>query len=202
MLVVIFWFCCSSWLAFLIVTDLINLMRRFLVFFLLVDNYAKNVDEWGWHMMCDRTLPILLVQKLYITICSLSASCRLRFFAVQKACIFSLNCLDITNDHKCIKSIAYENQMILVCSVLWFIILVFRDGIYENGLVLKCKFQESYCHSFLFLLWPFFTSKQQFWFVVIQITILSHFAYFPTMILCFPCWIPDKFHQLFLIVCV
>ena len=94
MFIVVVWFCCSPWLAFLILADLINLSiaailnpliylrwrRSFCLdtFFLqntwafggflfvphLVDNYAKNVDERGRNIMCERTLPSFLVMKL------------------------------------------------------------------------------------------------------------------------------------------
>ena len=88
--VIVVWFCCSSWLAFLVMANLINLMLHFLtslcyqrwrLFFInisvwkildwifggflsvphLVDIYAKNVDERVRNFMCKRTLPILLV---------------------------------------------------------------------------------------------------------------------------------------------
>ena len=90
MFVVVFWFSCSSWLPFLILAYLINLMHHsllhwdicfegylfihtptflenqlnFWVFLPVprsVDNDAKIVDERGRNFMFDSTLPILLV---------------------------------------------------------------------------------------------------------------------------------------------
>ena len=97
--VVVVLFCCSSWLAFLILAYRINLMHHFyatelfaleaifqfmhiffekyllgvfLGFFWvfvsvphLVDSYAKIVDERGRNLMCDRTLPSLLVESSF-----------------------------------------------------------------------------------------------------------------------------------------
>ena len=81
MLLLSFDFCCSSRLAFLIMTDLINLMRIFftppsclhggdlfahthLFLKIAVPQKSKNVDERGRNFMCERTLPSLLVQYL------------------------------------------------------------------------------------------------------------------------------------------
>ena len=90
MFVVVVWFCCLSWLAFLILAYLINLMphlllpwvicfggylffytpiffEKYLIFWVflslphLVDNYVKIVDERGRNLMCDCILPSRLV---------------------------------------------------------------------------------------------------------------------------------------------
>ena len=94
--VIIVWFCCLSWIVFLIMTDFINLMRHFSLHWVfcvgddvfvdahfvlrntlphLVDNYTKNMDELGRNFMCERTLPSLLVsiQSFVLPLCRISS---------------------------------------------------------------------------------------------------------------------------------
>ena len=92
MFVVVVWFYCSSWLAFLFLAYLINKKHSFLLHWIfcfggylfvhtpiffekylifcvflsvphLVDNYAKFLDERGWNLMYNRTY---LASLLYI----------------------------------------------------------------------------------------------------------------------------------------
>ena len=95
-----FLFWCSFWLAFLLMADLINLMRHFLLCWVvcfggfvfvhapilkntsifggflsvphLVDNYSKIVDERGRNLMCDFTLSSLLVPIINLQLISLN----------------------------------------------------------------------------------------------------------------------------------
>ena len=88
------WFCCLSWLAFLILAHIINLMHIIFLHWVicfggylfvhtlffkkysnfwpflsvphLVDNYAKIVDERGRNFMCNRKLPSLLVDSMFL----------------------------------------------------------------------------------------------------------------------------------------
>ena len=94
MFVDVAWLRCSSWVSFLKMANLINIVQLFLLHWFicfggdllfihqlflkntwilggflsvphLVDNYAKIVDEWGRNVMCDRILPSLFVVVLF-----------------------------------------------------------------------------------------------------------------------------------------
>ena len=57
------WFCCSSWLAFLIIADLIYVMRHFssTELFAFEAIFVHRSSQRVRNLMCERTLPSLLV---------------------------------------------------------------------------------------------------------------------------------------------